>query len=513
MPLYDGRTVIEPEWWNWQTRQVEGLVTLTGRAGSSPVSGTKAVKGLRQRDVNPFFVWTRQWGHFGVRIALTLRMRRWSVPARLGEDSMAFLERRGKWFRVVFRHGGRRYSQTLRTADEGIARGLLGGIQKTLMLLNQKMLKLPDGVDVLAFVVGNGQVAPASTKSAEEPNVAPLADITLKELKDRYLQAHSAGAMEANSLDTVALHLRHFVRTFGVNFALRALTLGKLQEHVNRRAKRKGIRNRPLSPITIRKEVASLRAAWNWAVQMGYVNGNFPNRGLKYPKTEEKPPFQTWAEIERQINRGVTPAQERDLWDCLFLTLPEIAELIAYVKVAGRHPFIYPMFCFAAHSGARRSEILRVCIGDVDLEAGMLTIHERKRTKGKRTTRRVALTPFLADVLKDWLAVHPGGPYVFCHDLQVMHSKKKRAEHGALTRDEAGDHFKRTLIGSRWEKLRGWHVFRHSFASNCAAKGIDQRIIDEWTGHTSEEMRRRYRHLIPHQQQAAIRLVFSDGQP
>ena len=47
----------------------------------------------------------------------------------------------------------------------------------------------------------------------------------------------------------------------------------------------------------------------------------------------EKPPFQTWQEIERKINRGgLTGAEQADLWDCLFLTLPEIAELLAFVK-------------------------------------------------------------------------------------------------------------------------------------------------------------------------------------
>ena len=29
-----------PEWWNWQTRQLEGLVPVIRGAGSSPVSGT-----------------------------------------------------------------------------------------------------------------------------------------------------------------------------------------------------------------------------------------------------------------------------------------------------------------------------------------------------------------------------------------------------------------------------------------------------------------------------------------
>jgi hypothetical protein len=51
------------------------------------------------------------------------------------------------------------------------------------------------------------------------------------------------------------------------------------------------------------------------------------------------------------------------------------------------------------------------------------------------------------------------------------------------------------------------HV-RHSFASNCAARGIDQRLIDRWLGHTTDEMRRRYQHLIPNQEQQAIGAVF-----
>ena len=122
---------------------------------------------------------------------------------------MASLERRGNSYRVVFRHAGRKYSHTLSTDDEAVATGLVGGIEKTLMLLNQKVLTVPDGVDLLSFVVGNGQVAPAPNRTADQSNAPRPADITLAELKDRYVQVHSAGAMEANSLYTVALHLRH----------------------------------------------------------------------------------------------------------------------------------------------------------------------------------------------------------------------------------------------------------------------------------------------------------------
>jgi hypothetical protein len=44
-----------------------------------------------------------------------------------------------------------------------------------------------------------------------------------------------------------------------------------------------------------------------------------------------------------------------------------------------------------------------------------------------------------------------------------------------FSRDEVNDYVKRTLAGSKWSKLRGWHRFRHSFCSNCADRGVDRR--------------------------------------
>ena len=68
--------------------------------------------------------------------------------------------------------------------------------------------------------------------------------------------------------------------------------------------------------------------------------------------------------------------------------------------------------------------------------------------------------------------------------------------------------FRTAVEESPWRVVQGYHVLRHSFASNCALKGVDQRIIDAWMGHQTEAMRRRYRHLFPEQQQEAIRSVF-----
>jgi integrase len=244
-------------------------------------------------------------------------------------------------------------------------------------------------------------------------------------------------------------------------------------------------------------------------VQAGLVTGTFPHRGLKYPKTTEKPPFRTWDEIERQIQMGnLGTAEQRDLWDCLYLTPPQIEELLAFVKDHANHDFLYPMFVFAAHTGARRSEMLRALIADIDFIDETVLIREKKRARGQRTNRRVPLSAFLVEVLREWLKCHPGGQSLFCHSLEVVRSRKTRVEYEPITRDESHDHFQRTVAGSKWKVLRGWHVLRHSFASDCAVAGVDQRFINAWMGHQTEEMVRRYQHLRPDKQREALALVF-----
>jgi hypothetical protein len=45
------------------------------------------------------------------------------------------------------------------------------------------------------------------------------------------------------------------------------------------------------------------------------------------------------------------------------------------------HGFLYPMFCLAAYTGARRSEMLRARIAGVDLAGQTILLHEKKRAK------------------------------------------------------------------------------------------------------------------------------------
>ena len=435
---------------------------------------------------------------------------------------MASLQERNGSYRILFCHHGKLHAFTIGKVEQTEAENKARQVDYLLMRLKQRLVVLPEGTDIVTFIEHDGK--PPDTG----PNLptAPRHAVTLGHLKDRYLTTHANGSIEANSLDTCKLHLSHFARILGAGFPLGELSLAKMQEYVNHRSKTK------ISPVTIRKEIATLRAAWNWGEPMELTEGKFPNRGLRYPKSDEKPPFMTIAEIERQLTGGGNPDT---LWECLYLEASEVAELLSIVKDKAPHPWLYPLFCFAAHTGARRSEILRALVADVDFKGNTVLVREKKRTRSQRTTRRVPMTPFLKEVLREWLAVHPGGPALFCHAGTVARSKKRsrttghqndkkrpsslkgrmatvkkreQAAQAALTRNEVHDHFKRVLTGTKFEMMRGLHTLRHSFISACASKGVDQRLVQEWAGHMNEATSRRYRHLWPSTQQEAIKGVF-----
>jgi len=440
---------------------------------------------------------------------------------------MAAIQERNGSYRVIFRHRGKQHNFTIGRVSEAEARAKADQVEYLLMRLDQGLLSLPPGADIVAFVRHDGTIpviqGTTSVPTCPEP--------TLADLRDRYLETHGNGTLEHHTLRGIRRHFRHLLRLLGEGFPIRELSLADLQGYVDRRSKAKGRRG-ALLPATIKKEIVTLRTAWNWGVRMKIVAGRYPYDGLRYPKSDEKPPFQTREEIQRQLP-GLSPQKADELWECLYLTLPEIERLLAHVRDRANHPWIYPLVATAAHTGTRKGELLRMRVSDVDFAAGVVVIREKKRAQDRRTTRRVPLSTSLAPILKDWLKVHPGGPYLFAQAEDVFRSKKRSRTTGhlwkdrpgankarlagviererpgilPLTEDEAADHLKRTLAGSEWAVVRGYHAFRHSFISACASRGIDQRLIDEWVGHQSEEQRR-YRHLYPSVQAEALKSVF-----
>ena len=395
------------------------------------------------------------------------------------------------YFYASFRFGGRQFTKSLKTKQRRLAISHRARIEETIRLLKSGRIQIPHGVDPGAFILSDG-MATADQKLPER--------VTLSSMFEFYRNSLPDGAKEENTLKGEKRHCEHLERIIGKSRLATELTTKVVQEYVVTRSKEKW-NKRIISPQTIKKELTTLRLIWNWCKDRGLVTGRTPTRGVVLPKTPEKPRFMTIAEINRTIERGgVTDDELRLLWESLFLQQTEVTELLKYVKKNAKFRFVYPMFVFVAHTGVRRSEMVRSKIDDLNFENGVLLVREKKKSRVRSVTfRHVEMSPLFESVMKEWLADHPGGQNTICFTEEVQ---GRRGE--PLTNDASNHHFNHVLKKSKWDVVRGFHTFRHSFASNLAAAGVDQRIIDDFMGHQTEEMRRRYRHLFPKQRRAAI---------
>src|SRR5262249_27556492 len=141
------------------------------------------------------------------------------------EATMASLELRSERYRLIFRYGGRKFQYALKTTDQKEAEGCLARLEENLRLLERGRLQLPPDADLPTFLLSDGKV---TTK----PQITGTV-LTLEELFKQYVEVHSNGALERNSLDTVEMHIRHLCRTLGGSFAVVRLRQNDLQSHLN----------------------------------------------------------------------------------------------------------------------------------------------------------------------------------------------------------------------------------------------------------------------------------------
>lgn len=347
---------------------------------------------------------------------------------------------------------------------------------------------IPFGADTARFILADGK--------AEQKPVAKRV-LSLVELIETYKTDFTTGAKEANTRKTEEYHFKHITRILG-NQPVTDINAQAIQGYVNFRAQ-ETFRKQKIKPQTIRKEIGTLQSVFSWAAHLGLIVSTFSNRRIVFPKSREKLPFQTYAQINEIVTRGgLSTITERSLWDGLFLNTDEVKEVLQFVKDNTSHHWLYAILATAAHTGARRSELIRSQVEDFQFGANTILIREKKKSKSKETFRVVDMSKPLAEIMRVYFAAHhPGGSYTFASDTDQM-----------LKSHQANEAFRWLFRNSKWKVLRGFHAFRHSFASNLSAAGVDQRIIDELMGHQTESMRKRYAHMFPEVRKKAIEAVY-----
>jgi integrase len=395
---------------------------------------------------------------------------------------MAHLGQKNGVYHLRFRFKGREFKKSVKVRSADEASAALHLVEVTLHRLRTSQLLLPEGVEPGDFIMSGGTLTAPTQQTVEE---VP----TSSELIAEYLTSQRP-RLAVTYHGCQQVHLRHWENHLGSAAQAPCTQVGvrdleRFLEH------RLGERH----PTTVEHERTTLMQLYKWATQQGHFQVS-PAAALRLIKgAHDRPAFRTYEEIEAiRARGGLDEEQETALWDCLFLTPTEIAGLLQLVRNRSRSPLSLLLHALPAYTGMRRGEVLRLRWLDVDFERGHITARSRKQSRQHvETARHIDLHPELTTLLTAWRAERPRGQWVLCDDLlQPLGSHK------------ANRLFWRPLRGTTWcldtEKnwfKIGFHTYRHSFASNLAAQGVDQRVIDEFMGHTTEAMRRRYRHLFP----------------
>lgn len=395
-----------------------------------------------------------------------------------------------KAYRVRWRYNGQRPRKSLGTVSEAEAQRRRDEIGETLRLLESGRLEVPTGIDAIEFVFSAGRIAQARAASRQ----------TLQAAIDAYLGARK-GRITAETFSEYERRLNAVCdRLGGPARVIDSIELCDLQRFVERR-------QQEVSGDSVKRDLTRFFDMYKFAAASGWITRPLDREQVMtilkptIKRDKKKPAWRTYGETLRQIKRrNLSANQQKELWKRAYFDETELARFFDDLRDATCNSpgFVYPMVVAAMFTGARRSELCRMEIQDVDLDHGVFTIRQRKADRDYSESERIVpIHGQLAAALELWLIEHPGGKALFRVPGNMARSWPKSESPRDVTVHMASDHLERVVRNmTAWKHVAGrWHLFRHSFISWCAVSGVPEADIESWVGHLTPEMRKHYTHL------------------
>jgi len=288
--------------------------------------------------------------------------------------------------------------------------------------------------------------------------------------------------LATSTLRSYSLHIRRYLHPGLGRLPLHTLNTDQIQAVFTAIIRRHAAWGTPLSPATLRRIQATLRAALNAAVRRGFLTTN-PARFLELPPgSRPHPVVWTPARIAHWEATGIRPAVA--VW-----TAEHTATFLTWLR--DQHHPLHPLFHLMALLGLRRGETLGLRWYDLDLRTGTLTVTQQVRqhgrhldigaTKSRASNRILTLDHGTLTLLRQlraaWSAAHPDQTepigYVFPGD-----------DGGPLRPDTISALFRKLNDASGLPPVR-LHDLRHGAASLSLAAGNDLRTVQALLGHAS----------------------------
>ncbi len=336
---------------------------------------------------------------------------------------MASISKVGRKFSIRFRYMGTQYRVTVESESKAESVRLV--IENTLTDLELGRLSLPVGTDVAKFIASGGKT----------PALSPP---TLSNLIERWESQRNA-AETTQRVDCV--RCGHLKRHLGAQ-RIDSLTIEKYIKRRSRKVSRK----------TIKKELVTLSTVLNFAQTLGYAVPGPILSQCRLPLSDQHRPF--------------TSLSEATDGRCVLLNSEEVGKLRGTVRKNGSE-LIADAVDFISFTGVRRSELCRIQPADVQLPNKSITIREKKRKHGSITFRTLPIHSEILPLLQRRLKM--GREFLFTNSVHTLTSG-----------------FQEAVKGTAFDlKGFGFHVLRHSVASQLLAKGIPPVTVAALLGHAS----------------------------
>jgi integrase len=250
-------------------------------------------------------------------------------------------------------------------------------------------------------------------------------------------------------------------------------------------------RLKDVSDSTVNRELDTLRAALNKAVQWGVLKSN-PMATVKRSRVDSQAPV-----------RYLTPDEDKRLRDALDAREAKRREnrekFNQWRRERGYKEFpkytdgtftdhLKPMVLLALNTGMRRGELFNLKRADINFVGRILTVVGK--TAKSLQTRHIPLNDEAFAVLQQWYGQRNKSDLVFpSHDGERM--------------DNISTSWERLIKDAKIENFR-FHDCRHDFASKLVMAGVDLNTVRELLGHSDIKMTLRYAHLAPAKLAAAV---------